>query len=201
MSKYKICPSCGMHNPPTIFECIECETDLTSVRAVDELSEQIKTEEKSVPTTGKMIRLCDCGAKNLPSARKCSECGEDISDIIPTPDKEEATLHYVFSSTDGNYAFELTELSVIIGRESVMKEYLSSKSYVSRNHAELSVADGRIYIKNLSKANGTYVNNVKVDDEVHELHDGDEVSLGGCEINGKRQENAAYFLVRIGSCI
>ena len=201
MSKYKICPSCGTHNLPTIFECIECETDLTSVRAVDELSEQMYTEVKTVQTTGKMIRLCDCGAKNPPSARKCSECGEDISDIIPTPDKEETAVHYVLTSTDGKYAFELNESSVIIGRESIMKEYLSSKSYVSRNHAELSFSDGKLYIKNLSKANGTYVNNVKIDDEVHELHDGYAVSLGGCEINGKRQENAAYFLVRIGSCI
>jgi len=201
MSKYKICPLCGTHNLPTIFECIECETDLTSVRAVDELSEQMNTGAKTVQTTGKMIRLCDCGAKNPPSARKCSECGEDISDIIPTPDKEETAVHYVLTSTDGKYAFELNESSVIIGRESVMKEYLSSKSYVSRNHAELSFSDGKLYIKNLSKANGTYVNNVKIDDEVHELHDGDAVSLGGCEINGKRQENAAYFLVRISSCI
>ena len=36
MNKYKICPSCGTKNPPTVLECIICETDLTAVRAVDE---------------------------------------------------------------------------------------------------------------------------------------------------------------------
>lgn len=199
MDKYKICPSCGTHNPPTVFECIECETDLTSVRAVDETTEQIQAESHSKMPSGKMVRICECGARNLPSARKCSECGEDISDIVPTPDIEEK-VHYIFTSTDGEYAFELTELSVIIGRENVMKEYLSFKNYVSRNHAEITITDGKLYIKNLSKANGTYVNNEKLDDKLHELHDGDELSLGGCVVNGNRQANAAYFLVRIGSC-
>lgn len=82
-----------------------------------------------------------------------------------------------------------------------MKEYLSSKSYVSRNHAEITISDGKLIIKNLSKANGTYVNNNKLDDELNELHDGDELSLGGCVVNGSRQTNAAYFFVRIGTCI
>ena len=200
MNKYKICPSCGTHNPPTVFECIECETNLTSVRAVDEDSEKLQAENKENTSSGKMVRICDCGAKNLPSARKCSECGEDISDILPTLDAEEK-VHYVLTSTDGEYAFELTETSAIIGRENVMKEYLSAKSYVSRNHAEITITDNKLYIKNLSNANGTYVNNEKLDDELHELHDGDELSLGGCVVNGNRQANAAYFLVRIGTCI
>ncbi len=198
MEKYKICPSCGAHNLPTEFECTECETDLTAVRAVDKDSELIKEETRSVGE--KMVRICDCGAKNLPSARKCSECGEDISDIIPSPDSEE-TIHYVLTSADGDYAFELSELPAFIGREKLMKEYLSPRSYVSRKHAELSLSEGKLYIKNLSSANGTYLNNVKLDNEQHELHDGDELSLGGCVINGNRQDNAAYLFVRIGSCI
>ena len=31
--------------------------------------------------------------------------------------------------------------------------------------------------------------------------DGDEIGLGGLNINGNRQDDAAYFTVRIGTCI
>lgn len=200
MNKYKICPSCGTKNPPTVLECITCETDLTAVRAVDESSEKLQTEPSTDSKSGKIVRICDCGAKNLPSARKCSQCGEDLSDILPTPDQEE-TMHYRFVSEDGVYTYEMTENKIIIGRENIMKEYLTSKNYVSRNHAEITISDGKLYVKNLSKANGTYINNIKMDDDLHELCDGDKLSLGGCEVQGSRQTNAAYFLVRIGSCI
>ena len=46
----------------------------------------------------------------------------------------------------------------------------------------------------------TYVNNKKIQERT-KLQDGDEVGLGGMSINGSRQEEAAYFLVRIGQCM
>jgi hypothetical protein len=36
LSKFKLCPACGEHNPPALLECKNCETDLTGVRLVDE---------------------------------------------------------------------------------------------------------------------------------------------------------------------
>ena len=54
MNKYKICPSCGTKNPPTVLECITCETDLTAVRAVDEFSEKLQTEPSTDSKSGKM---------------------------------------------------------------------------------------------------------------------------------------------------
>ena len=46
----------------------------------------------------------------------------------------------------------------------------------------------------------TYVNNKKILERT-KLQDGDEVGLGGLNVNGRRQEQAAYFLVRIGQCM
>ena len=77
-----------------------------------------------------------------------------------------------------------------------MQEYLSSKMYVSRNHAEITLSEGRLFIRNLSRSNGTYVNNQRIDDEIHELHEGDEVAFGGFVLNGEMQSEAAYFHVR-----
>ena len=83
-----------------------------------------------------------------------------------------------------------------------MKEYLSKKSFVSRKHAEFLVEVDRLWVKNHSATNHTYVNNEIIsDNEFFELHDGDIVGLGGKEVNGKMQDEAAYFRVRIGTCI
>lgn len=203
MEKYKICPSCHEKNEPTLLECIYCEADLTGVKITDEESERMQ-ENNSIAEqqTAELVRLCECGAKNPPNARKCSSCGEDISDITPTPDTAEkpAETTFVLSSTDGQYAYKLTSDEIIIGRENVMSEYLSVKSYVSRSHARLSIINGELFIENMSNTNFTYVNNQKITEKTR-LNDGDEIGLGGTNINGKSQSMAAYFLVRIGQCM
>ncbi len=203
MEKFKICPSCHEKNEPTLLECIYCEADLTRVKITDEESERMQ-ENNSIAEqqTAELVRLCECGAKNPPNARKCSSCGEDISDITPTPDTAEkpAETTFVLSSTDGQYAYKLTSDEIIIGRENVMSEYLSVKSYVSRSHARLSIINSELFIENMSNTNFTYVNNQRITEKTR-LNDGDEIGLGGTNINGKSQSMAAYFLVRIGQCM
>lgn len=206
MNKYKVCPYCGKHNLPKILECTQCETDLSNVRVIDELLEQRESEteeDKPLMEEVRMVRICDCGTRNPVNSRKCKKCGEDITDIIPVPDKEanEDVLEYMFASLDGEYAYKMVNSKVVIGREADMSDYLFAKSYVSRQHAELTIEEGKLYIQNLSKTNYTYVNNKRISDIKHELYDGDELGLGGNNHNGSRQEEAAYFQIRIGSCM
>lgn len=209
MAKYKVCPVCGAHNNPLFLECSECETDLQNVPVVDEEMEHAASEsaEKSdnspkASDTPRMVRVCDCGAKNPVQARRCQVCGDDISMIMPTPDTEEQAPKFVLSSIDGKYAFDIHPGHTIIGRENAMKEYLASKPFVSRKHAELILSeDNRLTIKNCNATNFTFVNNEEIQaDLAVELHNGDEIGLGGNVIDGERQEEAAYFTVRIGSC-
>lgn len=208
MEKYKVCPVCGTHNNPLFLECSDCETDLQNVPVVDESMERVTeqhSEEPATPSpTAPMVRVCDCGAKNPVQARRCSACGEDISMIIPTPDSAPTVQRFMLSSLDGAYAYEINEGSTVIGRENEMREYLSSKPYVSRKHAVLMLdaTAGVLTIKNCNTTNYTFVNNTMISDDASiELKDGDEVGLGGNEQNGNRQPEAAYFLVRIGSCM
>lgn len=205
MKKYKLCPCCGKQNVPKMLECVQCETDLSAVRVIDDEMEQKQIEESGQKETvaSRMVRKCDCGYCNPVNTRKCESCGEDISDIVPSEEMEEVldTLHYVFASLDGAYAYKIVDSQIRIGRESVMAEYLTGKPYVSRQHAEITIEDKRLYIENLSKTNYTYVNNIRIPQEKYELQDGDEVGLGGNCQNGNRQKEAAYFLVRIGSCM
>ena len=199
MEKYKVCPACGCHNEPTVIECIECEADLMSVPVVDEKTEKAAENTKTAVDTA-IIRLCDCGAKNPANARKCGSCGEDITDITPTPDTADEITHYTLTALDDDYTFEVNVGSTVIGRESGMQDYLGRKTFVSRKHAEFLLKDDKLSVKNFSQTNFTYINNEKIGNEFTELHDGDILSLGGIDKNGSRQQQAAYFLVRIGSC-
>ena len=53
-----------------------------------------------------------------------------------------------------------------------------------------------VFIQNLSKANGTYVNNERIDDSLaYKLCVGDEIGLGGFMNHEGRQELAAYFVL------
>lgn len=198
MEKFKICPVCGMHNKPNMIECIGCETDLTSVKATDEATEQLKItnqENNSKTVEGEYVRICDCGCINSATAKKCAECGEDISDIAPILQSENNTCKYVMTSLDGEYAYEIKDGTAILGRENEMKEYLTDKAYVSRQHAQIMKEDDKVYIENLSNTNFTFVNNKKITEKT-ELHIDDEIGLGGNETNGSRQSEAAYLILR-----
>lgn len=206
MAKYKICPVCGEHNEPIMLECFKCETDLSGVRVLDEENEKaLQTMNCAVakkPVSKRMVRICDCGVKNSIQNRKCESCREDISMVVPTPDTDESQQRYVLTSLDGSYAYEIKVGNTVIGREYEMKDYLQGKSYVSRKHAELNLQEGKLFIKNYSGTNYTYINTKKIDiDESRELQDGDEIGLGGNSQGGERQDEAAYFVIRIDSCM
>lgn len=201
MDKFKICPMCHAKNSPAVLECVECGNDLMGVRIVDEIffEGQKKDEPKTASAqTSVLVRLCDCGAENELAARKCAACGEDISDVIPAPrGKTAESPNFLFISFDGAAKLELTcPGEHIIGRENELAEYLAAKSFVSRRHAKLTVTSEGIFIENLSKANGTYINNEKIDDDTaYKLCVHDEVGLGGFVNQNGRQAMAAYFVV------
>ncbi|MGN1338857.1 MAG: FHA domain-containing protein [Oscillospiraceae bacterium] len=198
MSKYRICPDCGLHNPLSLVECSGCEADLNAVPVVDD-STAPKTAEAAPNPAAKMVRICGCGARNPAAMRKCAECGEDISDVIPSEDKQDSAPQFLLASVDGEYAYELTQPETVLGREREMREYLAAMPFVSRTHAKLETQNGRLYITNLSTTNFTYVNNVRITGR-QELLDGDEIGLGGNASGGKRQQGAAYFVARICPC-
>lgn len=201
MDKFKICPVCNAKNSPAVLECIECGNDLMGVRVVDETVFEVQKETEMVveKPTNELVRICDCGAENELSARKCSVCGEDLSDVIPTPRSRAVENTYPnIVSIDETVKLELTcPGEHILGRENELAEYLTAKLFVSRCHARITVTTEGVFIENLSKANGTYINNEKIDDgTAYKLCVGDEIGLGGFANQNGRQELAAYFMVR-----
>lgn len=197
LSKYKVCPVCGEYNAPSLLECRKCEADLTGIKVVDSSTEpnRVPVEVSSEPSE-ELFRVCDCGEMNPPQARKCKVCGEDISDIIPTKHAvhELRPFSYKLETLDGSYSIAIEDAVVVIGREAKLSDYLSNKPFVSRQQAKLTIVAGKVFIENLSKTNQTFVNGEPIgDDNPLALNDGDEIGLGGKEIDGKRQDDAAYF--------
>lgn len=198
LSKYKICPICGVHNDPSLFECIKCNADIFSERVVDEHTELL-AQTLPIAVGQPLFRFCECGEQNPPQARKCSVCGEDISDIQPRPVPQEQ--NYNLNSLDGQVTLVIGQGETILGRDATLKEYFAGKPFVSRKQARIVRKGDTVTIENLNSTNYTFVNNERIKPGVTELHDGDEIGLGGICKEEKRQDDAAYFVVRIGTCI
>jgi hypothetical protein len=70
----------------------------------------------------------------------------------------------------------VTDNPLTIGRDPAQALAIIQEAIISKIHCSIFFRDGRVFIKDLHSTNGTYVNDVKVDEEV--LQDGDVVSLG-----------------------
>lgn len=204
LTKFKVCPACGEHNTTALLECRKCEADLTGVKVVDEstLTPVSSSDCDITASSGsrRLSKICDCGTENPSQGRKCSACGEDISDVRATEVQSlpKVMQKVLLHSVDANFTFTLDKPVTIIGREAEMCQYLEAKVYVSRKHAKFTFTNDGIYIENMSSTNHTYVNNTLIpSDAPTRLKNGDEIGLGGIEINGKRQCNAAYLVVEV----
>lgn len=202
MEKFKICPNCDVKNKPMLFECTNCQTDLTNVRVLDELSEKYKSPSgEDIESEMSLVRICDCGNINPAAARKCVACNEDISDITPIKEFSLEIKTFTLCSVDGQYEFSLSKPVTTIGREQEMSEYLTNKSFVSRTHAKFTIVKDEVFIDNLSKTNFTYVNSIRIDtNKPILLNEGDEIGLGGTIKDNARQNDAAYFILRRNLC-
>lgn len=196
LKKYKLCPQCKARNRATSVECEKCETDLTGIPVVTDGGSGTPVTDNNT----ELVRVCDeCGAENPAQSRKCLSCGEDISHVIPgSPKPKQETVTYALESVDCSFRAEFDKPVCYIGRETEMKEYLADKLFVSRQQAELQILNNKVFIKNVSKTNKTFVNNEPVpDDKPVQLTDGDEIGLGGKVIGGERQSKAAYLIFRL----
>ena len=196
--KFKLCPNCNKKNSPSNLECEGCGSDLTSVKVT------VEGQGFSVPCSSQgqleLVRICDnCGNNNPAGARKCEKCGEDISTVFPVQSAPIVdSISYELKAIDEDFCVTISNTEVILGRDFELKDYLKTKSYVSRKHAKLTINDKNVIIENLSKTNCTFVNNIKLQEgERRCLTDNSEISLGGKVIDEQRQNNAAYFLFKI----
>lgn len=136
-------------------------------------------------------RVCaNCGQRNPVNALECSKCGFDLTMIPPTfVDEQENTQPAAQGSTESASSWRLVsettptvslevDSSVVVGRESSpISGFLSGSTYISREHASLTVENGILYVTDAS-TNGTFINSQQIKKlEKHELHPGDIVTF------------------------
>jgi len=82
----------------------------------------------------------------------------------------------MFTQDGDRRDFGIAEGSSIIGRNSDAALRIPLAE-ISREHAEINVADGKVTIKDLHSSNGTFVNLQRIEEE-EELSAGDNVNIG-----------------------
>ncbi|MBQ9008490.1 MAG: FHA domain-containing protein [Clostridia bacterium] len=223
MAKYKICPDCGRLNPTNALDC-ECGTDLSEIHVSDEAFAPQRTEtsvrmvricEACHAQNPPSARKCRCGEdisdispvpeSSVPGAQAAPEVASPYREQMERPVRETWTApaapvqvspkNYMLSSLDGDLLYQISEGETVLGREAELADYLEKRLYVSRRHAALRLEGDRLTIENLRATNMTFVNNRSLGDQAVELHEGDEIGLGGNSVGGSRQDRAAYFRV------
>ncbi len=72
-----------------------------------------------------------------------------------------------------------------MGRDAGVDLMIADESSVSRRHAEIRVEGSRVFVQDLGSTNGTFVNGVRVAQEV-ELKPGDELLFGAAKFRFQR---------------
>ncbi len=124
-----------------------------------------------------------CGAQNPSTRLYCTACGDDLSNRRAVADRflgpngrPVLARLSVQSGPMGGRSYRFHQDMTTIGRTNG-NDFVISGRTVSRRHARLWFDNGRWYLEDLQSANGTLVNNVRIQQPVA-LNDGDVISFG-----------------------
>ena len=177
------------------------------------------SEDNAVPPGKVWAKICPkCGRANRVVAKQCVACHENLKFLIektlvdksqlqgssgaPAPESAPApkSVNKVIASLnapDGRCILKIDTLHpiTVIGREHAMADYLASRDYTSRFHAEIHVMGDRLALADKGR-NGTYINNVRMSPGSTEvLKDGDKVSMGDRWPDDWTKSQAGCFIV------
>lgn len=147
----------------------------------EEVKEETKLGKKNDEFLNKNFK--DVSDKNLEDApteiekTKREDAGERT--VIFRPD---AVSILTFQIEAGNYAgqsFFLKSKGGIIGRQDG-NDIVIKENNISRQHAEIIFINGEFFIKDLNSSNGTYINGIKINQQV-KINNYDTFKFGSCE--------------------
>lgn len=89
----------------------------------------------------------------------------------------------IANSERGEFEFELEPLPQMVGKLKSRVQILLSDASVSRIHARFVEKDGRISLIDMNSTNGTFVNEIRLEqEEIVPLEDGDEIRFGNVKM-------------------
>lgn len=204
----RIC-DCGAPNYPNVRKCRACGEDIGHILpTVAKRGDHGRTSgEKATAVEGEPDQKATEGSIQEDATNGCvtgvpthtAESPQSMSRYAgdePTEWNETVKLVFLLESFDGLYRFRVPQGETVVGRARAMEEYLRAKPYVSRVHCKLILENDELFVVNMSKTNYTFCGNQRINAKLR-LKDGDEIGLGGILVDGKPQDRAAYFRVRI----
>lgn len=73
---------------------------------------------------------------------------------------------------------KLDDFPCVLGSKEDCVDILLNDKSVSRMHAQIDEAEGKLFVCDLNSKNGTYINGIKVISEEREIKEGDEIRFG-----------------------
>ena len=181
----KICPECGTHNGITALFCSKCHFNIKKVR---------RTVADTAGPTSQVNRNSDYPNDR---ASTVNSCANNHISACESCENEEHIATLVDPSSNPIYQVTTQTPVIILGREHTLAAFLESRTYTSREHAQLIILGSRLALKDLGKANGSYINNKRLNPyETSPLTDGDKISLGGKWDDNWQQSKTGCFIVR-----
>ena len=101
---------------------------------------------------------------------------KNYNKVIKEPELRDACLVMIHGPSLGRRYNLTNEGTILVGRNDDCGMQLEEDE-VSRRHCEVTCSRNRVVIRDLGSTNGTYVNDVLVDER--EIRDGDQIQIGG----------------------
>jgi len=197
------CAFCGRHNQEDARFCMDCGKSLTpsaaailSPEAVQSAAESLKARRESARRAG-AVPCSRCGAAIDSSLPYCAHCGAKTEagvraaqgaaargdTSVLSADNRESGPRLVLLDDSGviKEAFTLSRGEAIVGRSDGEIQF-ADDVYLSPVHAQFSVRDGQLWVRDLGSRNGTWV----FLDTPHRMADGDVVLVGSQLLRFKR---------------
>jgi hypothetical protein len=178
MPRIKTC-HCGKRCATKEEICSACGRSLLFIEAVDVDEVTPESADQGVPSPAgdgpRSAPASSCQHLYRPGHPACVNCNE-----IPTADALTAMVRWL----DTDHTLSIGG-ACVVGRDDPAPEdlqvLLGADKYanVSRNHAHLRFAGGRLWVTDLKSSNGTFINDRRLAHGVEEeLHHGDVVRFG-----------------------
>lgn len=159
MPAVKVCPTCELQNATTAMFCGQCANSLVGVEETEIATVPTGQEASPVAPVTETAPACVCGAPLPPGASHCLYCNRAVSGAQP-----ENAAGFALRWPWGEVM--PIQKHLFIGRVPPVADTLAGRlereyPNVSRNHAELVLDEGRLYLLDHS-LNGTFVDGVRL---------------------------------------
>lgn len=176
------CPVCDTVYPEGRTNCRQ---DLARLLPEPDPEPTRCTDQPEAPETDSSIAppACTCCGADVPNgAAACDYCGAPAAPRADTPTPTGPRTGPATRLRGPWGVLEIGTEPVSIGRQSPVAAIASAVAdldIVSRHHAEIVVRDGQTWLRDVGSANGTYVNDQRLDPHTPvAVRPGDAVRLG-----------------------